>query len=48
MTMLADLIDAVVGGDTHRYTHTLELVAPKASRWQPGKSETMKAGIQTR
>lgn len=28
MTMLAELIDAVVGGDTHRETHTLELVTP--------------------
>ena len=26
--MLADVVDAVVGGDTHRDTHALELVAP--------------------
>ena len=26
--MLADVVDAVVGGDTHRDTHTLELTAP--------------------
>lgn len=28
MTILAEQIDAVVGGDTHRDTHTLEMVAP--------------------
>jgi transposase len=26
--MLADIVDAVIGGDTHRDSHTLELVAP--------------------
>ena len=26
--MLAGVVDAVVGGDTHRGTHALELVAP--------------------
>jgi transposase len=26
--MLADVVDAVVGGDTHRDTHALELIAP--------------------
>jgi hypothetical protein len=26
--MLADVVDAVVGGDTHRDTHALELTAP--------------------
>ena len=26
--MIAEVIDAVVGGDTHRDTHTLELVGP--------------------
>jgi transposase len=28
MPMLADVVDAVVGGDTHRDTHTLELTTP--------------------
>lgn len=28
MSMLADVIDAVVGGDTHRDTHTLEIATP--------------------
>ena len=28
MPMLADIVDAVIGGDTHRDSHTLELVAP--------------------
>jgi hypothetical protein len=28
MSMLADVVDAVVGGDTHCDTHTLELIAP--------------------
>jgi transposase len=28
MPMLAEVVDAVVGGDTHRDTHTLELTAP--------------------
>ena len=28
MTMLADLVDAVIGGDTHRDTHTLEMTSP--------------------
>jgi transposase len=28
MPMLADVVDAVVGGDTHRDTHALELIAP--------------------
>ena len=28
MEMLADIVDAVIGGDTHRDTHTLEICAP--------------------
>jgi transposase len=28
MSMLADVVDAVVGGDTHRDTHALELITP--------------------
>src|SRR6478735_2982205 len=28
MPLLAEVVDAVVGGDTHRDTHTLELTAP--------------------
>lgn len=28
MPLLAEVVDAVVGGDTHRVTHTLELTAP--------------------
>jgi transposase len=28
MSMLAEVVDAVVGGDTHRDTHALELTAP--------------------
>ena len=26
--MLADVVDAVIGGDTHRDTHTLEMTTP--------------------
>ena len=28
MPIVAELVDAVVGGDTHRDTHTLEMVTP--------------------
>lgn len=28
MAMLADVVDAVIGGDTHRDTHTLEMTSP--------------------
>ena len=28
MAMLADVVDAVIGGDTHRDTHTLEMTTP--------------------
>ena len=28
MSMLADVIDVVVGGDTHRDTHALEIATP--------------------
>lgn len=28
MPIVADVADAVVGGDTHRDTHTLEIVTP--------------------
>ena len=28
MTMLAEVVDAVVGGDTHRDTHTVEICSP--------------------
>jgi transposase len=28
MTMLAEMVDAVIGGDTHRDTHTLEIATP--------------------
>jgi hypothetical protein len=31
MTMLAEVVDAVVGGDTHRDTHTLEMLAPNGT-----------------
>jgi transposase len=31
MTMLADVVDAVIGGDTHRDTHALEMVAPSGA-----------------
>lgn len=31
MPMLADVIDAVVGGDTHRDTHTLEIAHPSGA-----------------
>jgi hypothetical protein len=31
MPMLAEVIDAVVGGDTHRDTHALELTAPSGA-----------------
>jgi hypothetical protein len=28
MTMVAELVDAVVGGDTHKDTHALEMLSP--------------------
>jgi transposase len=28
MTMVAELVDAVVGGDTHKDTHTLQMMTP--------------------
>lgn len=31
MTMLAEVVDAVVGGDTHRDSHALEMVAPSGA-----------------
>ncbi len=31
MTMLAEVVDAVVGGDTHRDTHALEMLAPNGA-----------------
>jgi hypothetical protein len=31
MPMLAEVVDAVVGGDTHRDTHALELTAPSGA-----------------
>jgi transposase len=31
MTELADVVDAVVGGDTHRDTHALEMLAPSGT-----------------
>lgn len=31
MPLVADMVDAVVGGDTHRDTHTLELAAPNGA-----------------
>jgi hypothetical protein len=31
MPMLAEAVDAVVGGDTHRDTHALELTAPRGA-----------------
>jgi transposase len=31
MTVLADVVDAVIGGDTHRDTHALEMVAPSGA-----------------
>ncbi|WP_096304721.1 IS110 family transposase [Jatrophihabitans sp. GAS493] len=31
MTMLAEIVDAVIGGDTHRDTHALEMLAPNGT-----------------
>jgi hypothetical protein len=31
MTVLAEAVDAVVGGDTHRDTHALEMIAPNGT-----------------
>ena len=31
MTMLAEVVDAVIGGDTHRDTHALEMLAPNGA-----------------
>jgi hypothetical protein len=31
MPMLAEAVDAVVGGDTHRDTHARELTAPRGA-----------------
>jgi transposase len=31
MTMLADVVDAVIGGDTHRDTHSLEMTTPSGA-----------------
>lgn len=31
MTMLAENVDAVIGGDTHRDTHALEMTAPNGT-----------------
>jgi transposase len=31
MTILAEVVDAVVGGDTHRDTHALEMLAPNGA-----------------
>jgi transposase len=31
MTMLAEAVDAVVGGDTHRNAHALEMLAPNGT-----------------
>ena len=31
MTMLVEVVDAVVGGDTHRDTHALEMLAPNGT-----------------
>lgn len=31
MTMVADTVDAVIGGDTHRDTHALEMTAPNGA-----------------
>jgi transposase len=32
MAMVAELVDAVVGGDTHKHTHTLEMLSPVGAR----------------
>ena len=32
MSMVADVVDAVVGGDTHKDTHTLEMLAAPSGR----------------
>jgi hypothetical protein len=31
MTVLAEVVDAVVGGDAHRDTHALEMLAPSGT-----------------
>ncbi|MBO0866820.1 MAG: IS110 family transposase [Mycobacterium sp.] len=32
MPMVAEVVDAVVGGDTHKHTHTLEMLSPVGAR----------------
>jgi len=32
MTMVAEIVDAVVGGDTHRDSHTLQLLTPAGAK----------------
>ena len=48
MTMLAEVVDAVVGGDTHRDTHALEMVAPNGRRSPRWRSETTMTGSPRR
>ncbi len=34
MSMLADVVEAVIGGDTHRDTHALEIIETARTSWR--------------
>ena len=46
MTLVADVVDAVVGGDTHRDTHALEICAPSGARIASVEIDNDDAGFE--
>ena len=46
--MLAEVVDAVVGGDTHRDTHALEMLAPNGATISTLAIDNDDGGLSTR
>lgn len=47
MSMVAEVVDAVVGGDTHKHTHTLEMLSPVGARLASVQIGNTEAGFAT-